>query len=294
MILSALNSYSATKSEDKKGFLSGFGLESTFGSTMGGVTNFIVGKGRITNIYSSDRKTVHNLAEMARFFYNFNAAPGDSGWATFGGLVFGFATNATDGGDTSYVFGSKKAYTYRFTPNFTVDRFCNTQGLLGKQKGRVTDISFQPKNNQKKYMVLAMLFSTGLLAFDLVLHYKLNYKTSKGEEKLWVSVTMLAMSIFEFICLTLMQSLEKKCFYAVETLAKGIPVLKERIDAAEKELKIAENTFSDLILLQKCNHPFVDEVLLKGAQNFIDESLKSFDRAKANHKNALDNVNSAW
>ena len=75
MILSAASSADASFSEDKKGFLSGFGLENTFASTMGGVTSFIVGNGRITNIYSSDRKTVHNLAEMARFFYNYNAAP---------------------------------------------------------------------------------------------------------------------------------------------------------------------------------------------------------------------------
>jgi len=239
MILSALDSYSATKSEDKKGFLSGFGLESTFGSTMGGVTNFIVGNGRITNIYSSDRKTVHNLAEMARFFYNFNAAPGDSKWAIVGGMFFGFATNATDGGDTSYVFGSKKAYTYRFTPNFTVDRFCNTQGWLGKKKGLVTDISFQPKNNQKRYMVLAMLFSTGLLAFDLGLHYILNYKTSKDPEaNEKVPATMLFMSIFEFLSLTLIQKVEKG-LYAAETLIIELAKLNEIAKKTEKEIKIA-------------------------------------------------------
>ncbi len=292
MILSAASSADASFSEDKKGFLSGFGLENTFASTMGGVTSFIVGNGRITNIYSSDRKTVHNLAEMLRFFYNYNAAPTAGFWPTVGGIAFGFATNATDGGDTSYVFGSRKALTYRFTPNFTVDRFCNTEGWIGQKKtGQVTDISFKPKKHRMAYMVLAALFSTGLLAFDLVLHYKLNYKTSKDTETSKVSITMKGMMVFEFLCLLAMNTLEKKCFYAVETLEKGITVLKERIDKTEKELAIAQSNISLVLLLP------VDDgqaMMLADARELANAAKESFDLAKEYHASAVANVNSAW
>ena len=99
-IISAANSTDSFFSKDK-GFLSGLGLNSTFSSTMGGSTSFIAGTGRTTNIYSSERKTVHNLAEMARFLYNNNQMGGALGF------LFGFLTNEgggdEGGGSSAYV-----------------------------------------------------------------------------------------------------------------------------------------------------------------------------------------------
>jgi hypothetical protein len=272
-IISAANSTDSFFSKDK-GFLSGLGLNSTFSSTMGGSTSFIAGTGRTTNIYSSERKTVHNLAEMARFLYNNNQMGGALGF------LFGFLTNE-GGGDTAYVFGNKKALTYRFTPNFTVDRFCNTQGLIGKQKkGLVADISFQPKNNKKRYMVLAAFFSTVLLAFDLVLFYKLKYMKT-ADKTLKVSITMTYMATFEFLCLMIMRMLEKKFFNNLKVFNDLLPEFKEKVERAETAFKIAKEALTDAAAAA----PQGIQGSLAAAQATVDQAKLDCISAKTNLEN---------
>jgi hypothetical protein len=272
-IVSAANSTDSFLSKDK-GFLSALGLNSTFSSTMGGSTSFIAGTGRTTNIYSSERKTVHNLAEMARFLYNNNQMGGVLGF------LFGFLTNE-GGGDTAYVFGNKKALTYRFTPNFTVDRFCNTQGLIGKQeKGLVADISFQPKNNKKRYMVLAAFFSTVLLAFDLVLFYKLKY-TKTADKTLKVSITMTYMATFEFLCLMIMRMLEKKFFNNLKVFNDLLPNFKEAVKRAETAFNIASEALTDATAAA----PQGIQGSLAAAQATVDQAKLDLSSAKKNLEN---------
>jgi hypothetical protein len=279
-IISAANSTDSFFSKDK-GFLSGLGLNSTFSSTMGGSTSFIAGTGRTTNIYSSERKTVHNLAEMARFLYNNNKTGGVLGF------LFGFLTNE-GGGDTAYVFGNKKALTYRFTPNFTVDRFCNTQGLIGKQEiGTVSDISFQPKNNKKRYMVLAAFFSTVLLAFDLVLFYKLKYMKT-ADKTLKVSITMTCMDNFEFFCLLIMRKLEKNFFYPYNVAMVEIPKIENEVKVLENKINLAAAAAATAAPLAPHSNA-LDE-----ANKVKDQATKELGTAKTRLETAQSNIKSAW
>ena len=68
-------------------------------------------------------------------------------------------------------------------------------------------------------------------------------------------------------------------------------MLKERIDAAEKQLAIAQSNISLVLLLP------VDDgqaMMLADARELANAAKESFELAKVDHASALDNVNSAW
>ena len=313
-LANAANSLDKLLSSDKAGFAPAWldkGQNGTFSTVVGSATSFIVGTGRTTNIYSTDIRTVTNLAEMARFLFNTNE-PGS------GGKLFGVLTNK-GGGDTAYVFGNKKSLNYRFTPNFTVDRFYNNFGWMGygKPSRTVENISFTPKNNDRIYMVLPALFSTGLLAFDLVLAYKLKltsytpvkigsgaptggYKAMSGAKTVstsdlkTVALVLAGMKAFEAIFLLVLRFMEKKCFYAVETLKKETAKLRQEITEAEKEVEIAENAYLNLTLIAELIPMRVEEQDLEVAKSLADEAKEKLANLKQALTDGVDNVESAW
>ncbi|MCY2940018.1 MAG: hypothetical protein NTV55_16925 [Planctomycetota bacterium] len=305
-LANAANSLDKLLSSDKAGFAPAWldkGQNGTFSTVVGSATSFIVGTGRTTNIYSTDIKTVTNLAEMARFLFNTNE-PG------LGGKLFGFLTNK-GGGDTAYVFGNKKSLNYRFTPNFTVDRFCNNVGWMGygEPSRTVENISFTPKNNDRKYMVLPALFSTGLLAFDLVLAYKLKltsytpvkigsgaptggYKAMSGAKTVstsdlkTVALVLAGMKAFEAIFLLVLRIMEKKFFCAITTANQEVAKCKEAVRIAKTALTIATEAFNDAVKAQLQGVVPGIEATMNAAKSALNTTEQSLDDALSNFKSA--------
>ena len=285
-----------------KGFLNTKGKDgealtnSTYDSVVGSSVECIVGS-QTYNVFGSERKIITNTAELGRILYNNN----EGGEGKFLGVI----TNK-GGGETKYLLGNLKELQYRFTPNFAVDRFWNNKGFIGYQEGgHVHDIHFKPMKSEKKFILLPALFSTGLLTFDLVLVYKLHFeniadiKNTQGSNTLnnriiLVTSIMLAMGVWEFGCLLLMRFLEKKFLYAVEALKKELGSLKSRLDAAEKEVEIAENAYLNLTLIAELIPMGVEEQDLEVAKSLADEAKEKLANLKQALTDGVDNVESAW
>ncbi|MCY2939170.1 MAG: hypothetical protein NTV55_12535 [Planctomycetota bacterium] len=269
---------------------------STFDSVVGSSVECIVGS-QTYNVFGSEKKIITNPDELLRILYNNN----EGGW----GKLWGVITNK-GGGETKYLLGNLKELTYRFTPNFAVDRFWNNKGLIGHQHdGHVHDIHFKPLKSEKKFILLPALFSCGLLTFDLVLVYKLHFEnnadigktegsTTLNKRIILVTSIMLAMGVWEFGCLLLMRILEKKFLYAVETLKKELGLLKDRIKAAEQEVELAETAYTDLAISTGLIPTTVEEQALATAEKLAKEAREKLANLKKALADGVDNVESAW
>jgi len=289
-----------------KGFLNTEGKDggealtnSTYGSVVGSSVDCVVGT-LTSNVFGSERRIITNPKELVRIIYNNN----EGGWGKF----YGFLTNK-GGGETKYLLGNLKELTYRFTPNFAVDRFWNNKGFIGHQhEGHVHDIHFKPLKSEKKFILLPALFSFGLLSFDLTLVYKLHFAESADITNMsadsiasgknlnyriiLVTAILLAMGVFESACLLLIRILEKKFLYAVETLKKEIAKLKVKLDAAEKEAETALNAYSNLTFM--VGYTNVEEQDLDNARTLAATANEAVEEFKVALANAVKNVESAW
>ncbi len=277
------------------------GQNGTFSSVVGGTDTFVVGKGRSSNIYSSDTRTCHNLAEMARFLYSSD------------GKFCKFLTN-TNGGATDYVFGNRKTLTYRFTQTFLSDRHCRGGGYKGEElkpaagpgSGKVTDpfifeIIWKPLKSDKRHMIAAALFSTVLLAWDLSITYKLKltsagpsgYKddmpgqeaSTENYDLKKVSMVLAGMKTFETVSLILLRIMEK-VFSATKGLKAELAKLEASLKSAKDEATVASNALTQVL-------PDVP-VALESAQKNVDAAKVKVAELEVQVKNAENNLKSHW
>ncbi|NBU74616.1 MAG: hypothetical protein EBS30_05280 [Planctomycetes bacterium] len=145
---------------------------SKFESIFGGKTEWVIGGGSTSNIYSSNSTTVTNYGELLK--YVMGSGPGASGLTKF--LYFPLNIFLA-GGERSYVLGNREEMTYRLTPNFKVDRFHKVKGLgsLNIDTGKVSDFDYTPAdlnkdpdifsrtNNNTMFLCFAFLQTLNLL-----------------------------------------------------------------------------------------------------------------------------------
>jgi len=120
---------------------------SKFESIFGGKTEWVIGGGSTSNIYSSNSTTVTNYGELLK--YVMGSGPGASGLTKF---LYSTLNIFLAGGERSYVLGNREEMTYRLTPNFKVDRFHKVKGLgsLNIDTGKVSDFDYTPSDLNKE------------------------------------------------------------------------------------------------------------------------------------------------
>ncbi len=145
---------------------------SKFESIFGGKTEWVIGGGSTSNIYSSNSTTVTNFGELLK--YVMGSGPGASGLTK---LLYFPLNIFLAGGERSYVLGNREEMTYRLTPNFKVDRFHKVKGLgsLNIDTGKVSDFDYTPSdldrdpdifsltNNNTMFLCFAFLQTLNLL-----------------------------------------------------------------------------------------------------------------------------------
>lgn len=145
---------------------------SKFESIFGGKTEWVIGGGSTSNIYSSNSTTVTNYGELLK--YVMGSGPGASGLTQ---LLYVPLNIFLAGGERSYVLGNREEMTYRLTPNFKVDRFHKVKGLgsLNIDTGKVSDFDYTPSdlnkdpdifsltNNNTMFLCFAFLQTLNLL-----------------------------------------------------------------------------------------------------------------------------------
>ena len=145
---------------------------SKFESIFGGKTEWVIGGGSTSNIYSSNSTTVINFGELLK--YVMGSGPGASGLTK---LLYFPLNIFLAGGERSYVLGNREEMTYRLTPNFKVDRFHKVKGLgsLNIDTGKVSDFDYTPSdldkdpdifsltNNNTMFLCFAFLQTLNLL-----------------------------------------------------------------------------------------------------------------------------------
>lgn len=145
---------------------------SKFESIFGGKTEWVIGGGSTSNIYSSNSTTVTNYGELLK--YVMGSGPGASGLTQ---LLYFPLNIFLAGGERSYVLGNREEMTYRLTPNFKVDRFHKVKGLgsLNIDTGNVSNFDYTPSdlnnnpdifsrtNNNTMFLCFAFLQTLNLL-----------------------------------------------------------------------------------------------------------------------------------
>ena len=145
---------------------------SKFESIFGGRTEWVIGGGSTSNIYSSNSTTVTNFGELLK--YVMGSGPGASGLTK---CLYTVLNVFLAGGEKSYVLGNREEMTYRLTPNFKVDRFHKVKGLgsLNIDTGSVSDFDYTPSdldkdpdifsltNNNTMFLCFAFLQTLNLL-----------------------------------------------------------------------------------------------------------------------------------
>ena len=145
---------------------------SKFESIFGGKTEWVIGGGSTSNIYSSNSTTVTNFGELLK--YVMGSGPGASGLTQF---LYSTLNIFLAGGERSYVLGNREEMTYRLTPNFKVDRFHKVKGLgsLNIDTGNVSNFDYTPSdlnnnpdifsrtNNNTMFLCFAFLQTLNLL-----------------------------------------------------------------------------------------------------------------------------------
>jgi len=145
----------------------GLKTNTSFSSTMGGSTSFLVGSAN-SHAFGSALKTSTDFNQLLRLIYNPVLSPIlDLGFS----LVFG-------GGESAYTLGNKTSITYRTSPNFTLDRLYKGLGILGstnvplteEDEKKINDVTIKDKPQWFNWL-FPTLCSTVLVAWDMVLVY---------------------------------------------------------------------------------------------------------------------------
>lgn len=243
---------------------------STFSSVIGSTTSFIIGTGSTANIFSSSIQAITNLQEMLRLVYNGDPHGGISNW------LLNFFVYGSGGGQTVYIFGARKVLNYRLSHNFTVDRYHRTAGLLGDSKTLATnmgdarshihDVTWTPIGESDKFvkMILPIMFSLGLLAWDLVIVYKFKIaSTTLGASKDLDGKANLEPSHAGMLMITLLEVFEEGMIQVMEiierlectkdTAVNFARTIEESIKASEKKIADAATALAQAQALAATN-----------------------------------------
>jgi hypothetical protein len=235
---------------------------STFSSIIGSTTSFIIGTGSTVNTFSSSITAITNLQEMLRLAFNYDPHN------PYGNFITNFLLYNSSGGQTIYLFGSKKILNYRLSHNFTSDRYHHTAGFMSTKKyeagydakvkdpkAHIHDVVWTPVGASENVwmMLLPMLFSLGLLAWDLVIvwHFKIAM-TALGASKDLAGTTsqhpshkgmlmITLLEVFEEANIQLMEVLEK-FLCAKDTAVNGANKMKESVASLERKIGDVEQT----------------------------------------------------
>lgn len=237
---------------------------STFSSVIGSTTSFIIGTGSTANIFSSSIQAITNLQEMLRLVWN--ADPHNP----IGNWLVNFFVYGSGGGQTVYIFGARKVLNYRLSHNFTVDRYHRTAGLIGDSKtlktnmgnphSHIHDVTWTPIGESDKFvkMILPIMFSLGLLAWDLVIVYKFKIaSTTLGASKDLDGKANLEPSHAGMLMITLLEVFEEGMIQVMEiierlectkdtavnfarTIEESIKASAKKIDDATTALALAQ------------------------------------------------------
>ena len=243
---------------------------STFSSVIGSTTSFIIGTGSTANTFSSAIQAITNLQEMLRLVYNGDPHNGISNW------LLNFFVYGSGGGQTVYIFGARKVLNYRLSHNFTVDRYHRTAGLLGDSKTLATnmgdahshihDVTWTPIGESDKFvkMILPIMFSLGLLAWDLVIVYKFKIaSTTIGASKDLDGKANLEPSHAGMLMITLLEVFEEGMIQVMEiierlectkdTAVNFARTIEESIKASEKKIADAATALAQAQALAATN-----------------------------------------
>ena len=246
---------------------------STFSSVIGSTTSFIIGTGSTANTFSSATQAITNLQEMLRLVGNADPHFHFDKYGIVNWLV-NFVAYGSAGGQTVYIFGARKVLNYRLSHNFTVDRYHKTLGLAGayldksgtgladrqaNPKSHIHDVTWTPIGESDKFgrMIIPIMFSLGLLAWDLVIVYKFKIaSTSLGTSKdlagtasqpSHVGMLMITLlEVFEEGSIQLMEIIERlECtkdtaVNFARTIEENIKTVKDKVDAAAAALLQAQ------------------------------------------------------
>jgi len=275
----------------------------TFSTVVGSTTSFVVGTGTTVNTFSSALTTITNLQEMLRLFFNYD--PHDP----VGNYLTNFFLYNSSGGQTIYLFGPKKILNYRLSHNFTSDRYHHTAGFLSTDnykagydksmknpKAHIHDVVWTPVGASENVwmMRLPMLFSLGLLAWDLVIvwHFKIASTTLGASKDLAGTpsqhpshkgmLTITLLEVFEEANIQLMEVLEK-FLCAKNTAENGANKMKESVASLEKKIGVVEQTANAAATATTVNNLEDSLNKLKDSVNTVTDELKET-------KVTLDNV----
>ena len=230
---------------------------STFSSVIGSTTSFIIGTGSTANIFSSSIQAITNLQEMLRLVYNGDPHGGVSNW------LLNFFVYGSGGGQTVYIFGARKVLNYRLSHNFTVDRYHKTLGLAGAAlddgyglsdrmadaHSHIHDVTWTPigESDKLRHMILPILFSLSLLAWDLVIVWKFKIaSTTLGASKDLDGKANLHPSHAGMLMITLLEVFEEGMIQVMEIIERCLCTahgavnfarsIEENIDALSKKV----------------------------------------------------------
>ncbi len=275
----------------------------TFSTVVGSTTSFVVGTGTTVNTFSSALTTITNLQEMLRLAFNYDPHN------PVGNYLTNFFLYNSSGGQTIYLFGPKKILNYRLSHNFTSDRYHHTAGFLSTKnyqagydksmknpKAHIHDVVWTPVGASENVwmMLLPMLFSLGLLAWDLVIVYKFKISSSAlGAAKNIEGVTtthpnhagvlnIFLLEQFEEVMIQVMEVLEK-FLCAKDTAVNGANKMKESVASLEKKIGVVEQTANAAATATTVNNLEDSLNKLKDSVNTVTDELKET-------KVTLDNV----
>ena len=247
---------------------------STFSSVIGSTTSFIIGTGSTANTFSSAIQAITNLQEMLRLVGNADPHAHWDKYGLFNWLV-NFVVYGSGGGQTVYIFGARKVLNYRLSHNFTVDRYHKTLGAVGayrdksgtgladrqaNPKSHIHDVTWTPIGESDKFgrMIIPIMFSLGLLAWDLVIVYKFKIaSTTLGTSKDLAGTSSQQPSHVGMLMITLLEVFEEGSIQLMEiierfectkdtavnfarTIEENIKTVKDKVDAAAAALLQAQ------------------------------------------------------
>ena len=256
---------------------------STFSSVIGSTTSFIIGTGSTANTFSSAIQAITNLQEMLRLVYNGDPHNGISNW------LLNFFVYGSGGGQTVYIFGARKVLNYRLSHNFTVDRYHRTAGLLGDSKTLATnmgdthshihDVTWTPIGESDKFvkMILPIMFSLGLLAWDLVIVYKFKIaSTTLGASKDLDGKANLHPSHAGMLMITLLEVFEEGMIQVMEiierlectkdTALNFARTIEESIKASQKKIADAATALAQAQAIAATNAATAQAALVASQQ----------------------------
>ena len=234
-----------------------------------------------------------------------------------GNWLVNFFIYGSGGGQTSYIFGARKVLNYRLSHNFTVDRYHRTAGLLGKSKtlaanmedahSHIHDVTWTPIGESDKFvkMILPIMFSLGLLAWDLVIVYKFKIKSTAlialkdyagklagiaSEPPSHVGMLMITLlEVFEEGMIQLMEIIER-CLCTANGAVNFARTIEESIKASEKRVLDAANALVQAQAIAPSN-AVIAAPALAASQQQIQTTTQVVNAGQQNAiPNAVNNV----